>query len=940
MLLFLKSKSEYYQPKFSKLFLKRFEKELKHRIKTIFDLFDSNGYNFGEKVRLYKYNCKQKSLVQNANYHIHNKGKNQSSDRVPWIKKKYTINKDAKSNVFHILMKKANMFLFEYFYSKVEFINNECNFLGNSLINSLVQNFEGDSPTMDIAIHNEHYDRERQRKVQKENMKTSIKESDSLPIQEVLAKENYRIPKKTKPKPRQKRTTTFQKKQAYTKYSNTRNNQKNYKIHNPELENQTFLTLQKLLSLGENPDLPNKQKQFPVIRVSQSGGSDLLHLMVSFKCNLNVLDSENNNPLLLFAKRRDTQSCEYLLRNGARIDTLDRHKRNALHWSLNMASPENSNNFDLEETLLKAGVDLNQRDQDGKTPVSYLFVKMKDPYVNSKMDPIEIFSYLLSTKKVDLENMDSQGNRLIHYCAQRGAYLCMLYLLKRKVDVNAKNHHNNSALNISILNSQNDVAIILLQNDARVNESVQIVDYESLKKYHTLKKQENIKNRIQLEGSEDEAVLLGNDEAVQLENDEGLVKDAVLLRFREDEESDDWTRYIDQIRNKDKSIKILDDFDFGSDYDSKSDSEQTSVLDDSLYYNNQSREPRPIQNSKNYRDPSQIQTRNRQLRQGLNPKLNQNNEFENLSKLAEKDFIIARASQFKIALQNSMLSVNFLLIDLTFNLGRALMDTFMLQNWDYSKTLLNKKIYDIKYEYTDPKRRNALHYLAYYGSTLDRKMQGYLINSLINKKLDLHQVDCFERKPIHYAALSGNLFFIDLVKPYYSDLNQKDIFGNTLLSLYLQSHSVSKEKLLTFINEYGNDVNLQFKVIKNEYVKEVESFNEYLGNITSIYNKLQKLVNTKHAPLPWFESEKKFREQEKIINNKETPFELFSTLVYAAFKKRDMALTENLIEVGADLNAQDLNKQTILAKAIRANQLDLLEILKKHKDKIDFQKGT
>ena len=82
--------------------------------------------------------------------------------------------------------------------------------------------------------------------------------------------------------------------------------------------------------------------------------------------------------------------------------------------------------------------------------------------------------------------------------------------------------------------------------------------------------------------------------------------------------------------------------------------------------------------------------------------------------------------------------------------------------------------------------------------------------------------------------------------------------------------------------------------------------------------------------------ELKLREGREIPEVEDSGLKSYSNLLYAAWVKQDLVLTENLIEFGADINLQDEMGETLLSKAIKENKIQLLEIIKKYSDHIDF----
>ena len=971
---FFKAKSELYQHKNHNVLLADEEKKLKKQIISIFKNFEKFGYDFSEKVRLYKKKVVSPAVLVKGNQNrTRITQKSSTSSRIRWRDKDYTINVDAKNTVFHILMKKANSFLFDFFVKKVKFEKNECNFLGYSLIHYLVHNYNGQSPKMDIKVHNKDYNHEneiiKKRKIQNKKVEGNKQLASNNQGNTMVFMGGGTGPPTGLFASKMQTSTLFrqpvrrlpaQKKRGIMKNSTKRGTQEDSEENSEPVtteksnqEDENVLIMKRLLKFGENPDLHNKQKEYPVIKVCKNGGNAILHLLVQNKVNLNVMDRKGNSPLLIFSKRRDLRSSEYLLENNADIMISDHQGRNALHWSLNQTSPTNSNNFDLEEILIEKGVGINYKDKLGRPPIFYLFSKIGNDFINSKLDPIEMFSYMISLNKLDLEQVDLFGNRLIHYCAQRGSYLCMIYLIREKVRINVLNNHLNSPLNISILNKQNDVAIILLQSNAEVNKSVQIVDYEKMKKYkrHLKAKEKEEKDKQKLKIIEESSVVSKEDEheeesQLQIEDEEGFIQENIITKFKEDSESEseeEWHEYVKFMSQK-KKKKKKQKVEYMIEEEDEEDNEP--VLDDTQnnnqfgYYNSRNNQSYNLYDlTVTYQNTWQLAQIKQNLKQNIEVKLAKKQEWEKLEKLAKKNFIVEQGSQFKIALKNSMLSVNFLLVDFKFDLGQAIMDTLSLKNWDYTKTLLNKKVNKNMFTTVDNKGRNIMHYLAFFGKSLRLIDLEYFMEKFKEKNIEMSLKDCLKRKPIHYAALSGNLNFIIALKGLDKNFQEKDIFGNTLLSLYIRSHSTSREILRTFVEDYSNDVNLKFTISNEEFMNEVESFDFWTMDQKELTKKINSSLRKKNSTIAWFDMELKLREGQQVPQTEECALKKYSTLIYAAWVKKDLTLTEYLIEMGADLNIQNELGETILAKAIKENNLNLIEILKKYSDKIDFSIG-
>ena len=993
--------------KYSDAFMEREEERLKSRIEAIFGLFADQGYDFSQRVRLYKRKIEKKNIseIGHSNHYarnqrFNNKDANAGAQFEQWKDKDYKVNKRAKDSVFHIIMKKANIFLFEYFEDQLEWTSNMANFRGDSLISTLVQNFHAGTPKMDLKVYDQEYDRlahlreieelkkgqpgriveegsENQPDLDSLNLFGGFGGNLKMPANPNLFSGVQFAPKKAytaRKRPRRYKTTARKSRggfggfgghqaqpahQANTAHKGftmptAQNQVYNWTTLNNRFENETLQMIGKLLDKGDNPDLPNKLGLLPILKVALNGGNDLLHLLVRHGTDLNVIDKHGQNPLLLFAKRRDLKSCEYLLANGANIKISDPRGRNALHWSLSNTDANSSSNFDLEEVLIRSGVEVNQKDRRGLTPVNYLFTKIGAPFIKTKIDPIEIFSYLLSLNTIQLESQDRLGNRLLHYAAQRGAYLCVLYLLRAKAEVNVYNKVRNSPFNISLLNSHNDVAIILLQHSAQVNDMVYTVDHASKRQYHLEKKkrnqekakeeQENSQQSIIEEEDEEGLEEEENSQEIELEDESGLVEEAVIEKFKEDSESEseaEWEetqRYLKKRGKKGAKIEMQK-----TEYGDESDLSESEYGDQPAaahthdpYGYMQNYQMYDLANPYGNNSWMKTQLQNK-LKTTIQSQKQSRDNWKRLCKLKARNFVQKVASQFRTALEHSMLSVNFLLVDFGFELGQAVMDAFAMKNFGYAKTLLNKKVPAARFQFKDTKGRDLAHYLASFGAGASQSDLDYFFDAIQRLGLALDQTDCLQREPAHYAALNGHLRFIERLHQDEAKLARKDIFGCTLLSLYLKNNAPDKERIRLFVQDLKNDINCIFKESQHEFVTELEKFELTELTQNQIKKQIKQVLRSpKKSDLWGWKQEFKAREGKVVEEQKQPAFKKWSVLMYVALKKRNLGLVQSLVELGADLNSRDHQGRTLLAHAIKKNDLRLMELLKSQEDKIDF----
>ena len=139
-----------------------------------------------------------------------------------------------------------------------------------------------------------------------------------------------------------------------------------------------------------------------------------------------------------------------------------------LHHAVNMSSATADATFETEQFLIDRGVELNLRDQAGRTPLHYAFVKIRDWKNNKQIDPIETVSSLCGCKGLEMDVPDKWLKTPLHYASQRGASVCSVYLIKRGAHCEKKDIYGNTPLGVGLLNGHYNYGIILLEKNVDV----------------------------------------------------------------------------------------------------------------------------------------------------------------------------------------------------------------------------------------------------------------------------------------------------------------------------------------------------------------------------------------------------------------------------------------------------------------------------------------
>ena len=236
--------------------------------------------------------------------------------------------------------------------------------------------------------------------------------------------------------------------------------------------------LGRLLTAGEDPNIADFDHNSPLLLAAQAGKTAYVHRLLDAGAKPNLRNKKGLSPLLFAAKNRNVGLMKLLLKSPkCDPNILDLRGRNAFHWSV-ISGQGRDINPEQELLLFHAGVNANAIDSDFCTPLHYFFITPEDPFITSKIDPVENFADFLNLVKPKIDLPDRFGNTPLIYAAQRGSYLCATLLLKNGADLNFANKQGNYPLAISITCNHFEVAALFLHKSADINRSVPLVNFE------------------------------------------------------------------------------------------------------------------------------------------------------------------------------------------------------------------------------------------------------------------------------------------------------------------------------------------------------------------------------------------------------------------------------------------------------------------------------
>jgi ankyrin repeat protein/predicted DNA-binding WGR domain protein len=229
-----------------------------------------------------------------------------------------------------------------------------------------------------------------------------------------------------------------------------------------------------LLSSGSNPNLLDDNLESCIFEAVRRDNLELIDLLVQHGASLNINNNEDMSPLIIMIKQKNIPGIEHLISIGSEVSFEDRFGRNSLHWAINFADHTANSSFEIEDILIKAGVEINKKDLLGRTPLHYPFVKIGSVTTDHMVDPIESVNSLLAKKNLRVDEPDIFGNSPLVYAAQRGSLVSALYLIDREADLDAVNLEGNSVLAVAMIAGHDHLAITLLNKGAKWNTAVRI----------------------------------------------------------------------------------------------------------------------------------------------------------------------------------------------------------------------------------------------------------------------------------------------------------------------------------------------------------------------------------------------------------------------------------------------------------------------------------
>jgi ankyrin repeat protein len=209
-----------------------------------------------------------------------------------------------------------------------------------------------------------------------------------------------------------------------------------------------------LLGKGANINQPDQGGFTPLLLACQNGHTSVVQALLENRANISIANKQGGNALHLAAQMVHLDIVKLLLKNGADLNNINKiNGATALH----IAAADNNLDF-VKFFLAQKGINIDIMDLEGRTPLD---VTETDAIIELLKDHLDLFRAMrdnntesiqkLLDKGVNPNQVDSDGLTPLHHAIQKGNMDVLKLLLKQKdIDVNAVNRSGLTILHEAI----------------------------------------------------------------------------------------------------------------------------------------------------------------------------------------------------------------------------------------------------------------------------------------------------------------------------------------------------------------------------------------------------------------------------------------------------------------------------------------------------------
>ncbi len=208
---------------------------------------------------------------------------------------------------------------------------------------------------------------------------------------------------------------------------------------------------------------------------------EFVQYLIRNGADINLKDEQGYAPLCYAISRpNNIELISFLINNGADVNTQDKNGNTLFHITTPWKNEE------LLELLLRRGGEISKPNNNGLTPIQYLalysntdilkIIITKGGTSGSALidaiikEDIEKVRTIIVDDPDKIEQLDREGNSLLHYAIALQNYRVARYLVDKGIDVNIRRNKNwVAALYLAVQKSDYNIIELLLSNGSNVN---------------------------------------------------------------------------------------------------------------------------------------------------------------------------------------------------------------------------------------------------------------------------------------------------------------------------------------------------------------------------------------------------------------------------------------------------------------------------------------
>jgi len=337
------------------------------------------------------------------------------------------------------------------------------------------------------------------------------------------------------------------------------------------LKTHEYNNLINLIKVNDKLDLnqPDETNTYLIQYAILFRQKDLVALLISKNCKLDILDNEGRNIFYIPIKFGYNDIVDLLIKFSTTVigipllEMQDTKKNIPLHYAIFF------NKFDIIENILKSKSNINFKDEDGNTAL-HLIVK------NIKQEYIYLIDMMIENK-LGINHVNKLGQNALHIAVENNKKEVCVKLLKYKINIDTETINNHlTSLLVATIQDNYDICELLLKfnpnidcQDALGNNVLNHAIINKSKKLVNLFYNKVDVNLINIDGNTSANLFFIEKYAVNKLNeykfDEILVKTKINIQNNTGKtlwhyliENDIWEQYSDILKEKRNKIFIQD----------------------------------------------------------------------------------------------------------------------------------------------------------------------------------------------------------------------------------------------------------------------------------------------------------------------------------------------------------------------------------------------